>query len=247
MRASVRTNPLTAKTMATLDLSPLWLSLKLSFVTTLLLLAVCVPFAWWLATTGRRRRILVSSLSTLPLVLPPSVLGFYMLLFLGSQSPLAPVFNVFGVQTLAFSFSGLVIASMVYSLPFVLQPITTAFASIGRAPLEAAASLRASPLNTFVHVVIPLGKPAIISAAVLGFAHTMGEFGVILMIGGSIPEETRVLSIAIYEHVEALEYAQAHWLAGIMLGFSFIVLFSVYWFNYRLIRLPADTTADSTQ
>jgi len=225
--------------MPELDLAPLWLSLKLSLVTTLLLLAFCVPLAWWLARTGHRRRTLITTISTLPLVLPPSVLGFYMLLLLGKQSPLAPAMQVFGVDTLAFTFPGLVIASMIYSLPFVLQPITNAFAGIGRATIEAASSLRASPLDTFVSIVIPLSRPAIISAAILGFAHTMGEFGVILMIGGSIPGETRVLSIAIYEHVEVLEYTQAHWLAGIMLAFSFFVLFSVYWFNHRSSNLPA--------
>ena len=202
------------------DPSPIWLSLQLATVTTLILLCLTLPLAWWLAHCKGRWKSLISAITTLPLVLPPSVLGFYMLMLLGSNGPLQP-----WIGSLAFTFPGLVIASIIYSLPFALQPIQSAFEQIGRRPVEVAATLRAAPLDRFVHVILPQARPGIISATVLSFAHTIGEFGVILMIGGNIPGETRVLSIAIYDHVEALEYQQAHWLSAGMLVFSFLVLY----------------------
>ena len=214
-----------------IDLSPVWVSLKLASITTLLSLIITLPLAWWLTQCHRRVQGLVSATATLPLVLPPSVLGFYLLLLLGANGPLSSLAPLFGLKSFAFSFSGLVLASIIYSLPFSLLPIQNSFASISKEALEAAATLGASPLDRFTSIALPLAKPGIFSAAILCFAHTIGEFGVILMIGGSIPGETKVLSIAIYEHVESLEYKQAHILAGGMLLFSFITLLLIYLFN----------------
>ncbi len=207
-----------------MDYSPVWLTLKLATVSTGLLLLLSVPLAWWLARSGGWLKHLVSVVVTLPLVLPPTVLGFYLLVAMGVNGPLGKVYEQMGFGSLAFSFSGLILGSMIYSLPFVVQPLQNAFAAIGRRPLEVAATLCASPIDRFFSIVIPLSVPGFLTAATLGFAHTVGEFGVVLMIGGSIPGETKVLSIAIYEHVESLEYVQAHWLSAGMLLFSFCVL-----------------------
>jgi len=201
-----------------------WLTLALASVTTVVLLVVSTPLAWWLARTRTRWKDVVASIVALPLVLPPTVLGFYLLIALGPDGPLAPVLRWFGVTSLAFTFEGLVVGSVVYSLPFVVLPIRDAFTAVGRHPIEVAATLRASPLDAFFTVALPLARPGVVNGAVLGFAHTVGEFGVVLMIGGSIPGETRVLSLAIYEHVEALEWARAHGLAAGMLVFSFVVI-----------------------
>ncbi|MGS2723043.1 molybdate ABC transporter permease subunit [Porticoccus sp. GXU_MW_L64] len=213
------------------ELAAVWLTLKLAAVTTALLLLVGTPLAWWLAHSRLRVKPLLEALLALPLVLPPTVLGFYLLLLLGANGPLVALLGEGG--QLAFSFPGLVIGSAVYSLPFVVQPLQNAFASIGSRPLEVAATLRASPWDRFWSVAMPMARPGVITAAVLGFAHTLGEFGVVLMIGGNIPGKTQVLSIAIYDRVEALEYAQAHWLAAGLLLFSLIVLTLVYAVNRR--------------
>ena len=210
------------------DLAALWLTLKLASVVTLLLLLVGTPLAWWLTRTRSPMKRVVGALVALPLVLPPTVLGFYLLLAMGPDGPLGRLTGALGIGTLAFTFSGLVIASVFYSLPFVVQPLQNAFEAIGPRPLEVAATLRASPWDTFWSVVVPLARPGFVTGAILGFAHTVGEFGVVLMIGGNIPERTRVVSTQIYDHVEAMEYAQAHWLAGGMLVFSFVVLLSLY-------------------
>lgn len=221
------------------DLTALWITLKLALLTTIILMVVGTPLAWWLAKTKRRFKTVVEAVVALPLVLPPTVLGFYLLIALGSNGPVGKLMQAIGAQPLAFTFTGLVIGSVFYSLPFVVQPLQTAFHSIGRRPLEVAATLRASPLDSFFSIVVPLARPGFITAAVLGFAHTLGEFGVVLMIGGNIPGETHVLSIAIYDHVEALEYTQAHWLAGGLLILSFVMLLIVYNINRRfaVVRL----------
>ncbi|RUS60539.1 molybdate ABC transporter permease subunit [Pseudorhodobacter sp. E13] len=215
------------------DLGPLWLSAHLAGVTTLLLLLLGTPLAWWLAQTRSRAKPVVEALTALPLVLPPTVLGFYLLILFSPTSG----FGAFWVQvtgeTLTFSFTGLVIASMVYSLPFAVQPLQAAFEAVGRAPLEAAAMLRASPLDRFVTVALPMAKRGFLTAGVLSFAHTLGEFGVVLMVGGNIPGQTKVISIAIYEHVETIRYAEAHVLAAILLVFSFVTLLLVYSLNRR--------------
>jgi molybdate transport system permease protein len=213
------------------DFSAIWLTLKLASVTTLLLLLFGTPIAWWLARTGSRLKGVVGAIVALPLVLPPTVLGFYLLVALGPNGPLGRLTQAMGLGVLPFTFAGLVVASVIYSLPFVVQPLQNAFSAIGERPLEAAATLRAGPWDTFWSVVVPLARPGFISAAILGFAHTVGEFGVVLMIGGNIPDKTRVVSVQIYDHVEALEYANAHWLAGGMVVFSFVVLFLLYTFN----------------
>jgi molybdate transport system permease protein len=210
------------------DLGAVRLTLELATVVTLLLLAVGTPIAWWLARTRSRLRHAVGAVVALPLVLPPTVIGFYLLLVLGPNGPVGKLTDALGIGLLPFSFGGLVLASVCYSLPFVVQPLQNAFEAIGPRPLEVAATLRASPWDTFWSVAVPLARPGFLSGAVLGFAHTVGEFGVVLMIGGNIPDKTRVVSVQIYDHVEALEYAQAHWLAGGMLAFSFIVLLGLY-------------------
>jgi len=210
------------------DFGPLGLSLLLAAVTAMLLLLLGTPLAWWLANTRSRMKPVIEAVTALPLVLPPTVLGFYMLVVLGPASPLGAFWLRIAGDSLTFSFSGLVIASMFYSLPFTVQPLQNAFESIGRGPLEAAASLRANAVDTFFSVVVPLSRRGFVTATVLSFAHTIGEFGVVLMVGGNIPGKTRTVSIAIYEHVETLNYAQAHVLSAILLLFSFTVLYFVY-------------------
>ena len=202
----------------------IWLTVQLAGLTTLVLLSLATPLAWWLAQTRSRWRVPIGALVTLPLVLPPSVLGFYLLVAMGPYGPLGQVTQALGWGVLSFTFTGVLLGSIVYSLPFAVQPIQHAFEAIGRRPLEVAATLRASPLDAFFTVALPLARPGLFTAAVLTFAHTVGEFGVVLMIGGNIPGQTRVVSTQIYGHVEAMEYAQAHWLAGGMLVFSFVVL-----------------------
>lgn len=213
------------------DLGAIWLTLKLATVVTLLLLLFCTPLAWWLARTRSAWKAPVGALVAMPLILPPTVIGFYLLLFMGPQGPLGQLSDWLGIGLLPFTFSGLVIASMVYSLPFVVQPLQTAFEQIGQRPLEVAATLRASPWDSFRHVVLPLARPGFFTASVLGFAHTVGEFGVVLMIGGSIPGQTRVISVQIYDHVEAMQYGNAHLLSAVLLAFSFVVLLLLH--RYR--------------
>lgn len=217
--------------MESADLGAIWLTLKLATVVTMLLLVVGTPIAWWLARTRSRLKGVMGAIVALPLVLPPTVLGFYLLVVMGPQGPVGRLTEALGLGVLPFTFPGLVIASVIYSLPFVVQPLQNAFGAIGDRPLEAAATLRASPWDAFWSVAVPLARPGFLSGAILGFAHTVGEFGVVLMIGGNIPDKTRVVSVQIYDHVEALEYAQAHWLAGAMLAFSFLVLLALYTFN----------------
>ena len=200
------------------------LTLELATLTTVLLLLIATPLAWWLSQTRSRWRAPVSAVVTLPLVLPPTVLGFYLLVLMGPEGALGQLTQSLGWGTLSFTFTGLLIGSIIFSLPFAVQPILHAFESIGARPLEAAATLRASPLDAFFSVALPLARPGLLTAAILSFAHTVGEFGVVLMIGGNIPGKTRVVSTQIYGHVEAMEYAQAHWLAGGMVVFSFVVL-----------------------
>ncbi len=210
------------------DIGALWLTFKVASITTLILLLLGTPLAWWLTNTRSRWKPFLNALIAMPLVLPPTVLGFYLLILMGPQGPLGQLSNSIGMGTLPFTFSGLVFASCIYSLPFVIQPLQNSFESIGQRPLEVAATLRASPLDTFFSVVMPLAKPGFLTASILGFAHTVGEFGVVLMIGGNIPDKTRVVSVQLYNHVEALEYTQAHTLAAILLGFSFVVLLVMY-------------------
>jgi molybdate transport system permease protein len=210
------------------DIAALWLTFQVAGLTTVLLLLLGTPLAWWLARTESWGKGIVNALIALPLVLPPTVLGFYLLVLLGPHGPVGGLMAELGLSTLPFTFKGLVVASVVYSLPFVVQPLYTAFTAIGRHSLEAAATLRAGPLDTFFSVVVPMAKPGFLTAAILGFAHTVGEFGVVLMIGGNIPGKTRVVSVQIYNHVEAMEYGRAHWLAGGLLVFSFSVLLLLY-------------------
>ena len=206
---------------------PVELTIKLATTTTVLLLIIGTPIAWWLAYTTSRSREVVSTIVALPLVLPPTVLGFYLLIALGPQG-LGGLFGDYvGVRTFAFTFSGLVFGSVIYSMPFVVQPLRNSFEAMGRRPLEVAATLRASPVDRFFTVVLPLSRPGFLTAAVLGFANTVGEFGVILMIGGNIPGETRVLSVAIYDYVETLQWQEAHILSAGLLLFSFVVIFSM--------------------
>ena len=219
--------------LGTQDLTALWITLKLAALTTIILLIIGTPLAWWLSRSRTRIKSIIEAIVALPLVLPPTVLGFYLLIMLGANGPIGHLMQALGAQPLAFTFSGLVIGSVFYSLPFVVQPLQTAFTAIGQRPLEVAATLRASPIDRFFSVIVPMARPGFLTASVLGFAHTVGEFGVVLMIGGNIPGETQVLSIAIYDHVEALEYAQAHWLAGGLLLMSFLMLLAVYGFNRR--------------
>ena len=213
------------------DLSALWLTTKLATVTTVLLLMIGTPIAWWLARTRSRLKPVIGAVVALPIVLPPTVLGFYLLLTLGPNGPVGQFTQWAGIGLLPFTFAGLVVASVFYSMPFVVQPLQNAFEAIGERPLEVAATLRAGPWDTFFSVVVPLARPGFLTATILGFAHTVGEFGVVLMIGGNIPDKTRVVSVQIYDHVEALEYTQAHWLSGSMVVFSFLVLLALYVLN----------------
>ncbi|NOQ88941.1 MAG: molybdate ABC transporter permease subunit [Gammaproteobacteria bacterium] len=212
----------------------LLLTAKLAGLTTLILLVVGTPVAWWLANTKFRLKPVIEAIVALPIVLPPTVLGFYLLIFLSPQSGFGGWWFEFTGQTLTFSFSGLVIASVIYSFPFVVQPIHNAFESVGKDMMEAAYTLGAKPADAFFTVAVPLAKRGFITGGVLGFAHTLGEFGVVLMVGGNIPGETRVVSIAIYDHVESLEYAQAHVLSGILLAFAFSAMLLMYVLNHRL-------------
>jgi len=220
--------------MPELELGPVWLSLQLATVTVLVLLVVATPLAWWLAFTRSRARTVVEAVVAMPLVLPPTVLGFYLLVLLGPAGFIGAPWLSITDTTLTFSFAGLVLASVIYSFPFTIQPLQAAFENVGRAPLEAAATLGAGPFDRFWHVASPLALRGYVSAVVLTFAHTLGEFGVVLMVGGNIPGSTKVISIAIYEHVETLEYAQAHILSAGLLVFSFVVLLSVYILNRRM-------------
>lgn len=213
------------------NLGAIVLTLKLASLTTLILLLVGTPLAWWLARTRSWLKGPIGAIVALPIVLPPSVIGFYLLVTMGPNGPIGQLTQTLGLGTLPFSFAGLVVGSVFYSMPFVVQPIQNAFESIGDRPLEVAATLRASPLDKFFSVTLPLAKPGYLTAIVMGFAHTVGEFGVVLMIGGNIPNETRLISVQIYDHVEALEYAQAHWLSAGMVVFSLLVLVALYTLN----------------
>ena len=213
------------------DLAAVWLTLRLATVVTALLLILGTPLAWWLARTRSPLKSTIAAVVALPLVLPPTVLGFYLLVALGPHGPVGRLTEALGIGLLPFTFPGLVVGSLIYSLPLVVQPVQNAFEAIGERPLEAAATLRASPWDTFWSVALPLARPGLVSGAILGFAHTVGEFGIVLMLGGNIPDKTRVVSVQIYDHVEALEYTQAHWLAGGMVLFSFIVLLALYTLN----------------
>ncbi|NYZ13067.1 molybdate ABC transporter permease subunit [Azospirillum sp. RWY-5-1] len=215
---------------------PILLTLQLATLTTLILLVIGTPLAWWLARSPARWKEAVATVVALPLVLPPTVIGFYLLILLGPDGPGGWVASLWGARTLAFTFPGLVIGSVLYSMPFVVQPIRNAFEAAGDRPLEAAATLRASPLDRFFTVAVPLARRGFLTGAVLGFAHTMGEFGVILMIGGNIPGKTRVLSVAIYDYVETLQWTQAHILAGGMLVFSFTVILTMMMLEKRIGR-----------
>ena len=213
------------------DLQAIGLTLRLASLTTVLLLLIGTPIAWWLARTPSRWKGPVGAVVALPLVLPPTVLGFYLLVAMGPNGPLGQVTQALGIGLLPFTFWGLVVASVFYSMPFVVQPIQNAIEALGDRPLEVAATLRAGPWDRFFTVVVPLARPGFLTAAILGFAHTVGEFGVVLMIGGNIPGETRLVSVQIYDHVEAMDYAQAHWLAGSMVLFAFLVLLALYTLN----------------
>lgn len=216
-----------------MPLSPIWLSLELAAVTTVILLLIGVPLAWWLARSTSRASAAVNAVVTLPLVLPPSVLGFYVLVALGPNGPIGILTEAIGLGTLNFTFTGLVVGSVIYSLPFMVQPLEAAFAGIGQRPMEVAATLRCRPLDAFFNVMLPLARQGIVTGVIMTFAHTIGEFGVVLMIGGNIPDKTQVVSTEIYTYVEAMEYTQAHTLAGGMLVFSFIVLLALNWLNGR--------------
>lgn len=218
------------------DLGAIWLTIKLASLTTLILLVVGTPIAWWLARTQSWLRGPIGAVVALPLVLPPTVIGFYLLIALGPHGWIGQATQALGLGSVVFSFAGLVIGSVVYSMPFVVQPLQNAFSAIGPRPLEVAATLRASPWDTFVHVVLPLARPGFVTASILGFAHTVGEFGVVLMLGGNIPGVTRVVSVQIYDHVEAMEYGHAHMLAAGMVVFSFIVLLALNWLQPKAER-----------
>lgn len=215
------------------ELGPIGLTLLLAATTTLVLVVIGTPLAWWLAFTKSRAKPAIEAITALPLVLPPTVLGFYLLIIMSPTAPLGGFWVSMTGNTLTFSFLGLVIASVLYSLPFMVQPLQAAFEGVGRGPLEAAATLRASPLDAFFTVAIPAAARGYLTAIVLTFAHTIGEFGVVLMVGGNIPGQTKVISIAIYEHVERINYAEAHWLSAGLLIFSFLVLLFVYGVNRR--------------
>ncbi|HMA12405.1 MAG TPA: molybdate ABC transporter permease subunit [Steroidobacteraceae bacterium] len=225
--------------LAGADVSAITITLQLAAITTLLLMLIATPLAWWLTHTHARWRAAATALVSLPLVLPPTVLGFYLLVLLGPQGTVGRMMQHFGLATLPFTFGGLVVGSVVFSLPFAVQPIANAFAAIGARPLEAAATLRASPWDRFWSVAVPLARPGFMTAAVLAFAHTVGEFGVVLMLGGNIPGETRVLSVAIYDHVEALEYGDAHLLSAGLVGFSFVVLLMLGRYGGHWQKVPS--------
>ena len=216
-----------------LDISAIIVTIKLALLSTVILILIGTPLAWWLSQTKFKFKVVFEAIIALPLVLPPTVLGFYLLITLGSNGPVGKLLESLGGSSIAFTFSGLVVGSVIYSIPFVVQPLQNSFSGIGSRPLEVAATLGASPLDRFFTVAVPLARSGFMTAAVLGFAHTVGAFGVVLMIGGNIPGETGVLSIAIYEHVEAMEYGHAHWLSGGLLILSFIMLLFVYLFNRR--------------
>ena len=215
------------------DWAAIWLTLELASVTTVLLLVLATPLAWWLAHTRSRWRGPIGAVVTLPLVLPPTVIGFYLLVLMGPNGPIGQLTQALGLGRLPFTFAGLVVGSLVYSLPFAVQPLQRAFEALGARPLEVAATLGASRIDRFFSVVLPLTRPGFVTAAVLTFAHTVGEFGIVLMLGGNIPGKTRVVSVQIYDHVEAMEYAQAHWLAGGMVVFAFVVLVALQWLQPR--------------
>ena len=214
-----------------LDFSAIIVTIKLAIVSTSILILIGTPIAWWLSQTKFKFKAVFEAIIALPLILPPTVLGFYLLITLGSNGPIGKLLESLGGSSIAFTFTGLVIGSVIYSMPFVVQPLQNSFSSVGRRPLEVAATLGASKIDRFFSVAVPLSRSGFITAAVLGFAHTVGEFGVVLMIGGNIPGETGVVSIAIYDHVEAMEYGQAHWLAGGLLAISFLMLLFVYIIN----------------
>ena len=217
--------------LSELDISAIIVTIKLALISTAILIVIGTPLAWWLSQTRVKFKVVFEAIIALPLILPPTVLGFYLLMTLGQNGPVGRLLESLGGSSIAFTFSGLVVGSVIYSLPFVVQPLQNSFGSIGKQPMEVAATLGASKLDRFFTVAIPLARSGFITAAVLGFAHTVGEFGVVLMIGGNIPGETGVLSIAIYDHVEAMEYGQAHLLAGGLLITSFLMLIFVYFFN----------------
>jgi len=222
------------------DISALLVTIKLASITTVILILVGTPIAWWLSQTRFKFKAVIEAIIALPLILPPTVLGFYLLMTLGTNGPIGNFLESLGGSSIAFTFTGLVVGSVIYSLPFVVQPLQNSFASIGKQPMEVAATLGASKLDRFFTVAVPLARSGFITASVLGFAHTIGEFGVVLMIGGNIPGETGVLSIAIYDHVEAMEYGQAHILAGGLLILSFVMLLVVYTFNGRFSIMRSD-------
>ena len=222
------------------DLSALLVTIKLASITTVILILVGTPIAWWLSQTRFKFKAVIEAIIALPLILPPTVLGFYLLMTLGTNGPIGNFLESLGGSSLAFTFTGLIVGSVIYSLPFVVQPLQNSFGSIGKQPMEVAATLGASKLDRFFTVAVPLARSGFITASVLGFAHTVGEFGVVLMIGGNIPGETGVLSIAIYDHVEAMEYGQAHVLAGGLLVLSFVMLLVVYIFNRRFSIMRSD-------
>ena len=222
------------------DISALLVTLKLASITTVILILVGTPIAWWLSQTRFKFKAVIEAIIALPLILPPTVLGFYLLMTLGTNGPIGNFLESLGGSSIAFTFTGLVVGSVIYSLPFVVQPLQNSFGSIGKQSMEVAATLGASKLDRFFTVAVPLARSGFITASVLGFAHTVGEFGVVLMIGGNIPGETGVLSIAIYDHVEAMEYGQAHVLAGGLLVLSFVMLLIVYIFNGRFSIMRSD-------
>ena len=219
------------------DIQSIWLTIKLASTVTFILLILGTPVAWWLARSQSRLKGTIGAVVALPLVLPPSVLGFYLLYAMGPGGPVGHLTSALGIEPLPFTFWGLVLASVFYSLPFMVQPLQNAFESIGEHPMEVAATLGASPLDAFFTVALPLARPGFLTASILTFAHTVGEFGVVLMIGGNIPGVSRVASVQIYDHVEALEYAQAHRMAAVMLIFSFLVLLALYAWRPNALKM----------